>query len=478
MQDQAEKTSHRRNKRDGALASVVPARKPTPAAGPSLGEVRGTVRMTDEQALQKALSGEAMVQKKLAPKRVRAMMRSDVFMSSVRTITAEFDRMAINNPRASDQVLQGLLRKRSPVAKEFDRMAGELYKTVAKRNRTRQEEMTISAMFQTLVGRERGIYRTDDEADEAFRAAIIPYHLHEQGSDKAQDQGRSSDQGGASEQSQQVVEIEQDEELEAVIRQSTNRAQALKDNAKQLFHDGSKANRLAEIAAQNDELTGRRRIPRRKLVDSRKAALDKLRALRDRAEQDALAAGPRSQKVAPMIPDEGNEIQEAPALPADPQQAERVVRDAMQALAAKARVTSAQQAQNTEEEGGEERERVELQARAAEDLEARYEYVQAYGPYPFPTFLPPFPQARDIRATWLRVRHPGDLPSRSVPLPLAPVDDWDEASRDLVLGTRDRIAENLRKAQSIMSDQAFDRSRVGPDGAVRASVRTVEIKPE
>lgn len=483
MQDEATKVSHRRNKRDGALASIVSA------APASLGQVRGTVRMTDEQALQKAASGEALVQKKLAPKRVRAMMRSDVFMNSVRTITAEFDRMAINNPRVSDEVLQGLLRKRNPVAKEFDRVAGELYKTVARRNRTRQEEMTIAAMYQTLIGRERDVYRTDAEADEAFRAAIIPYHLRDETADAAT-AGEQGQVGSAVDIApKQIVDIEQDEELEAVIRQSTNHAQVLKDNTKQLFHDGSKANRLAEIAAENDLLTGRKRIPRRMMVDSRKAALDSLRAVRDRAEQVALATDLRH--AAPLIPDRGNEILAAPALPEDRQEAERVVRNAMESLAIKAREAADHESAAGDAAGAGDPEkqaladgtrlqgrRSELEARAVEDLEARHEYVQAHGLFPFPAFLPPFPQPRDIRATWLRVRHPGDLPSRSIPLPLAPVDDWDEASRDKVLGTRVRIADSLRKAQSVMNEQAFGRSRVGPDGAVRASLRTVEIEQD
>jgi hypothetical protein len=442
---------HRRNKQDGALANVV-------RQGPSLGEVKGMVRMTDEEAAAKAASGEALVQKKLAPRRVRGMMRAEVFQNSVRSITTEFDRLAISHPRQSDEVLRNMLRKKNRVAKEFDRAAPDLYNTVAKRHRTRQEEMTVAAMYHTLVGREKNVYRTDEEAQEAFRAAIIPYHL------------KDADDVPASADKQEVV-VEQDEELEAVIEQSTSRAQMIKQNAKHLFHDGTKADRLAEIAAETDQASSAagakgKRVPRRLQTDSRRAALERLQQIRDRAEQLA-GSGSDQAPLPPMIPEEGNEILEAPALPEDPDQARKMILDKMESLKHQAAAQA-----NVDDTPGQKWTPDELRV-ASDDLEARHAFIERYGSFPFPQFLPPFPQPRDMRTTWLRVRRPGDLPSRSVPYPVAPFEDWDTESQDVVMGVQARIADKIDQAQAIMNDKRFDRSKAASDGAVRASVRTV-----
>jgi hypothetical protein len=458
--------SNRRNKRDQHLANIETQQKSSGVEG--FGEVQGAVTLTDEAVYEMAAKGEALVQKQLAPKKLRDMMRSDVFSKSVRIITEEFDRLAVRHPRVQDEILRNMLLKQNRVAKEFYRTAPSLYNTITKRFRTKQEELSISAMYQTLKAREKGIYKTEKEADEAYRAAILPFHLQEvtdEVKERLQAEGK------------QQVEVKQDEELDAVVEQSVSRAKFLKDDRDRMFHDGKKANRVAEVAAENDEDGGqsggpaRRRVPKRLKVDSRMEALERLKKLRDLAEAEAEAGSAVGRREAPpLIPAVGNEISEAPPLPSDPKEAAKVVMEKRLELAEKAMAQGVVPRVEGEEGGGKE----ELYE-ARSDLETRARYIEAHGSFPFPKYLPPFPHARDIRATWLRVRAPGQLPSQSVPFPVAPMEDWDEKTQTLVRGHTHAksIQANLDKAQEILGKKKFQRSRVGPDGAVRASVRTI-----
>lgn len=423
--------------------------------------------MTDDMAYQMAARGDALVQKKLAPKKLRAMMRSDVFSKSVRTITQEFDRLAIKYPRVQDEILRNMLRKQNRVAKEFDRAAPELYKAVSKRFRTKQEEMSISAMFQTLKAREQGIYRTEQEADEAYRAAILPFHLQEateEVKEKLKEEGK------------QEVEVKQDEELDAVVSQSVSRAKFIKDDTKRLFHDGKKADRIAEVAAENDAHAGaRRRIPRRLQADSRQGALEKLKELRDKAEKEAESVK-GGREAPPLIPESGHSISEAPALPDDPEEASKIVRAKQLELAEHVRECEREKVHRQEEEEEEvEEESGPTVAEAERDLETREQYINIHGSFPFPKYMPPIPNPRDIRATWLRVRHPQQLPSHSLPFPIAPAEDWDSETKARIMGHTHAtsIQKNLEKAQEMLGTKSFARSRVGPEGAIRASVRTV-----
>lgn len=242
-----------------------------------------TITASDEDMAKRIERGEAVVQKRMLPKKVRGMMGSEEFARLVSHTDKEFNKVLTTRAAfMGDDEIRNFLCRRDKQIRKFRTELRPIANIVMKRDRSKDEEMILATMGDVLEGYKQGKFRTDDEAQAAFAAHILPYMMLKKDKDKMlhsenapeaesgaaeyEDQDRA--EGAKEKTPKKAIHVPENEELNHMLRESVKYQDVVAQETDHLFETKSKRVHTAVDTANKKRPRRARAVGRRKAASS------------------------------------------------------------------------------------------------------------------------------------------------------------------------------------------------------------------